>query len=144
MDDAWRQKEGTPFPLGCSWVAGDQAYNFALLSTTATAVRLRLFLAADLVNPILPTLSLDPLTNKSENTWHCRVSAADAAAASYYSWAGGFGPKRQKVGAVLAALDPALRDALPYLFGLLSIVEGDDPLAQMDEQVKKRRTLDAI
>jgi len=30
---------------------------------------------------------------------------------------------------------------LPYLFGLLGIVEGDDPLAQMDGQSRKRRTL---
>jgi predicted ATPase len=33
---------------------------------------------------------------------------------------------------------------LPYLFVLLGIVEGDDPLAQMDGQIKKRRTLEAI
>ena len=37
-----------------------------------------------------------------------------------------------------------LEDTLPYLFGLLGIVEGDDPLAQMDGQLKKRRTLEAI
>jgi hypothetical protein len=30
------------------------------------------------------------------------------------------------------------------LFGLLGIVEGDDHLSQMDGQVKRRRTLDAI
>ncbi len=42
------------------------------------------------------------------------------------------------------ALDRALEDTLPYLFGLLGIVEGDDPLAQMDAQIRKRRTLDAI
>ena len=35
------------------------------------------------------------------------------------------------------ALDPALEDTLPYLFGLLGIVEGDDPLAQMDAQIKQ-------
>jgi predicted ATPase len=33
---------------------------------------------------------------------------------------------------------------LPYLFALLGIVEGDGPLAQMDGQIKKRRTLEAI
>ena len=38
----------------------------------------------------------------------------------------------------------ALEDTLPYLFSLLGIVEGDDPLAQMDGQMKKRRTLEAI
>src|SRR5438477_646285 len=37
--------------------------------------------------------------------------------------------RRQKVSAVLAARDPALQDTLPYLFGLLGIVEGADPLA---------------
>ena len=41
-------------------------------------------------------------------------------------------------------LDRALEDTLPYLFSLLGIVEGDDPLAQMDGQIKKRRTLEAI
>jgi predicted ATPase len=33
---------------------------------------------------------------------------------------------------------------LPYLFGLLGIVEDPDPLAQMDPQIKRQRTLDAI
>ena len=43
-----------------------------------------------------------------------------------------------------STLDRALEDTLPYLFSLLGIVEGDDPLAQMDGQIKKRRTLEAI
>ena len=43
-----------------------------------------------------------------------------------------------------STLDRSLEDTLPYLFGLLGIVEGDDPLAQMDGQIKKRRTLEAI
>jgi glycogen operon protein len=81
---AWRAVEGSPSPLGCSWVAVDNAYNFAIISTTATAVRLRLFTAAGLAVPLLER-SLDPLTNKSGDTWHCRVSAADAAGARYYS-----------------------------------------------------------
>jgi predicted ATPase len=37
-----------------------------------------------------------------------------------------------------------LQDTLPYLFGLLGIVEGADPIAHMDPQIKKQRTLDAI
>jgi len=52
--------------------------------------------------------------------------------------------RREKVTAMLATLDPALHDTLPYLFGLLGIVAGADPLAQMDPQVKRQRTLDAI
>ena len=43
-----------------------------------------------------------------------------------------------------STLDRSLEDTLPYLFGLLGIVEGDDPLAQMDGQIRKRRTLEAI
>jgi class 3 adenylate cyclase/tetratricopeptide (TPR) repeat protein len=52
--------------------------------------------------------------------------------------------RREKVTGRVVALDRALEDALPYLFALLGIVEGDDPLAQMDGQIKKRRTLEAI
>ena len=52
--------------------------------------------------------------------------------------------RRDKVRAKVPALDPMLSDALPYLLGLLGIQEGSDPLAQMDPQVKRRRTFDAI
>jgi tetratricopeptide (TPR) repeat protein len=52
--------------------------------------------------------------------------------------------RREKVAGKITILDRSLEDTLPYLFSLLGIVEGDDPLAQMDAQIKKRRTLDAI
>jgi class 3 adenylate cyclase/tetratricopeptide (TPR) repeat protein len=52
--------------------------------------------------------------------------------------------RREKIGGRVLMLDRALEDTLPYLFTLLGIVEGDDPLAEMDAQVRKRRTLDAI
>ncbi len=52
--------------------------------------------------------------------------------------------RRDKVRAVLSALDAALDDTLPYLFGLLGIVEAPDPLAQMDANIRRQRTLDAI
>src|SRR5579863_9369810 len=52
--------------------------------------------------------------------------------------------RREKVAGKIAILDRSLEDTLPYLFSLLDIVEGDDPLAQMDGQIKKRRTLEAI
>jgi class 3 adenylate cyclase/tetratricopeptide (TPR) repeat protein len=52
--------------------------------------------------------------------------------------------RREKVAGKIAILDRSLEDSLPYLFSLLGIVEGDDPLAQMDGQLKKRRTLEAI
>src|SRR5713226_1696989 len=52
--------------------------------------------------------------------------------------------RREKVAGKIAILDRNLEDTLPYLFSLFGIVEGDDPLAQMDGQIKKRRTLEAI
>ena len=52
--------------------------------------------------------------------------------------------RREKVTGRVVALDRSLEDTLPYLFSLLGIVEGDDPLAQMDGQAKKRRMLEAI
>jgi class 3 adenylate cyclase/tetratricopeptide (TPR) repeat protein len=52
--------------------------------------------------------------------------------------------RRQKVNAALAALDPALIDTLRYLLLLLGIQEDPDTLAQMDPQIKRRRTLEAI
>jgi predicted ATPase len=52
--------------------------------------------------------------------------------------------RREKVRGALVALDPALSEALPYLLGLLGIQEGADPLAQMDAQIRRGRTLDAI
>src|SRR5262249_50773356 len=52
--------------------------------------------------------------------------------------------RREKVTGRVVALDRNLEDALPYLVGLLGLVEGDDPLAQMDGQVRKLRTLEAL
>jgi class 3 adenylate cyclase/tetratricopeptide (TPR) repeat protein len=52
--------------------------------------------------------------------------------------------RREKVTGRVVALDRALEDALPYLLGLLGIADADDPLAQMDGQVKKQRTPEAI
>ena len=52
--------------------------------------------------------------------------------------------RREKVTGRVIALDSSLEDILPYLFGLLGIVESDDPHAQMDAQVRKQRTLNAI
>jgi class 3 adenylate cyclase/tetratricopeptide (TPR) repeat protein len=52
--------------------------------------------------------------------------------------------RREKVAGRLSMLDPSLEETRPYLFSLLGIIEGADPLAQMDGQLKQRRTLEAI
>jgi predicted ATPase len=52
--------------------------------------------------------------------------------------------RREKVAGKITILDRSLEDTLPYLFALLGIVEGDDPLAQINGELKKRRTLEAV
>src|SRR5215475_1130250 len=52
--------------------------------------------------------------------------------------------RREKVAGQITVLDRSLEDTLPYLLSLLGIVDGDDPLAQTDGQIKKRRMLEAI
>jgi len=52
--------------------------------------------------------------------------------------------RREKVAGKITILDRSLEDTLPYLFSLLGIVEGVDSLAQMDPQIRRRRTVDAI
>ena len=52
--------------------------------------------------------------------------------------------RRQKILGKLLELDRRLEDTVPYLYALLGIVEGDDPLAQMDGRIRNRRTLEAI
>jgi predicted ATPase len=52
--------------------------------------------------------------------------------------------RREKVIGKVLALDRALEDALSYLFVLLDIQSDDDPLAQLDPQLRRRRTLEAI
>ncbi len=52
--------------------------------------------------------------------------------------------RREKAAGKIVMLDHALEDTIPYVFALLGLGEGGDPAAQMDAQIRKRRTLEAI
>jgi class 3 adenylate cyclase/uncharacterized protein YcbX len=52
--------------------------------------------------------------------------------------------RREKVAGKIAILDRTLDGSLPYLFSLLGIADSDDPLAGVDVEVVRRRTLEAI
>jgi class 3 adenylate cyclase len=52
--------------------------------------------------------------------------------------------RRQKVIGKVLELDRSLEDILPYLFALLGIEEQPSPLQQMDPQIRRRRTFEAI
>src|SRR5215469_10000344 len=52
--------------------------------------------------------------------------------------------RREKVGGKVLMLDRSLEDTLPYLLALLGLSEGEDSLAQMDPQIRRQRTGEAI
>jgi class 3 adenylate cyclase/tetratricopeptide (TPR) repeat protein len=52
--------------------------------------------------------------------------------------------RREKIAGKVLMLDRSLEDTLPYIFALLEVAEDQDPLAQMNPDTKRRRTLDAI
>jgi class 3 adenylate cyclase/predicted ATPase len=52
--------------------------------------------------------------------------------------------RREKVTGKVLTLDRSLEDTLPYLFALLGIEEQPSPLQQMDPQIRRQRTFDAL
>ena len=81
----WEQAEGSPLPLGVTWIEDQQAFNFAVHSEHAESVALLLFSATDLVNPAL-TFRFDFLHNKSGRIWHCRIPIKEIGEACYYAY----------------------------------------------------------
>jgi glycogen operon protein len=81
----WAQTEGTPLPLGATWIEEEQAFNFAVYAEHAENVTLLLYSADDLANPIL-TFQFDFLRNKSGRVWHCRLPLNQMRGARYYAY----------------------------------------------------------
>jgi predicted ATPase len=52
--------------------------------------------------------------------------------------------RREKVGGKVLMLDRSLEDTLPYLFALLGIEDPTASLQQMDAQIRRRRTFEAL
>ncbi len=77
--------DGSPIPLGATWVVRAQAYNFAIYSEHATHVRLLLFAEGEPASPVF-TYEFDYLRNKSGPIWHCQVPLAQAKGAKYYAY----------------------------------------------------------
>jgi len=81
----WAQKEGTPLPLGATWIEDKQAFNFAVYAEHAESVTLLLYSASDFSSPLL-TFQLDFLRNKSGHVWHCRITLDQMCNAKYYAY----------------------------------------------------------
>jgi len=82
---SWELTDGSPSPLGATWIATQAAYNFALYSRHATGVTLLLYAADAVTHPIYEQ-HLDPLANKTGRVWHCWVPAARAPGAAFYAY----------------------------------------------------------
>ena len=81
----WFASEGSPLPLGVTWIEDEAAYNFALYSKHATAVTLLLYSEIDMSAPTYEH-RLDPLINKSGRIWHCRLRRSAIPDARYYAY----------------------------------------------------------
>ena len=81
----WEQAEGTPLPLGATWIEAEQAFNFAVHAEHAESVTLLLYAATDVINPLL-AYRFDFLRNKSGRIWHCRIPLSEIGDARYYGY----------------------------------------------------------
>jgi hypothetical protein len=52
--------------------------------------------------------------------------------------------RREKVAGKVVILDRTLEEILSYLYALLGIEEQPSPLQQMDAQIRRRRTFEAL
>jgi len=83
--ESWERAEGSPTPLGATWVESERAWNFSLFSRHATGMTLLLYGADDAIYPIFED-RLDPVRNRTGPVWHCFVREAAAPEARYYAW----------------------------------------------------------
>src|SRR5215475_12717548 len=79
----WEQAEGSPLPLGVTWIEEEQALNFAVHAEHAESVTLLLYTPEDLINPLL-AYRFDFLRNKTGRIWHCRIPLSEISEARYY------------------------------------------------------------
>jgi isoamylase len=82
---SWSQVEGSPLPLGATWIEEESAFNFSVHSENAESVTLLMFTATDWVNPFF-TFRFDFLRHKSGHIWHCRIPLKDISEARYYGY----------------------------------------------------------
>jgi len=85
MKNTWYSTEGSPSPLGCTYIPEEDAYNFALYSKNAENVRLLFYNLKSLDIPILEK-ELDFNFNKSQRICHCRIKKDELKESVYYAY----------------------------------------------------------
>ena len=81
----WEQVEGSPLPLGSTWMEEEQAFNFAICAEHAESVTLLFYAPPEVVVPAF-VYRFDFLRNKSGHVWHCRIPIADIGECRYYAY----------------------------------------------------------
>ncbi len=81
----WEQTEGSPLPLGVTWIEEEQAYNFSICTEHAVSVTLLLYAPPALATPAF-AYSFNFLRNKSSRIWHCRIPLSDIGDCHYYAY----------------------------------------------------------
>src|SRR5437016_6042296 len=81
----WATRQGSPFPLGATWIPEEKAYNFALYSKYAEKVTVLLYQPEDLICPI-SAYHFDGLKNKTGRIWHARIPKREMLEARYYAY----------------------------------------------------------
>ena len=81
----WPSLEGSPLPLGATYVREEQAYNFALYSKNATEVTLLLYNKESDISPAVE-IWLEPLCHKTRRVWHCRLKESEVNGACFYAY----------------------------------------------------------
>lgn len=83
--NSWIAEEGSPQPLGITFLASERVYNFALYSKHASCITLNLYSETDPVHPA-HSYSFDYKKNKSGRIWHCTVPGTIIDQVNYYSY----------------------------------------------------------
>ncbi len=81
----WESEEGSPLPLGVTWIPEECAYNVALYSKHAERVLFLAYREDDLDHPSY-AFDLDHLHHKSGRVWHCRIPEERLRGARYYGY----------------------------------------------------------
>ncbi len=113
---SWAREQGSPSPLGATWIAAEEAYNFALYSKDAEEVTVLLYAPKDLANPVF-SYSFDRFKNKTGPVWHARIRKDDMGNAGFYAYSVGGSQKAFRPEKVL--LDPYAKEVffLPRMSG---------------------------
>lgn len=105
--------DGSPWPLGVTWIEEEEAYNFAIYSKNARDISLLLYGEKNFSTP-LAIVPFDVGRNKTSRVWHKRVPLHIAPKAKYYGYRIS-GPNTPRSG---ARFDPQKILLDPYVRGV--------------------------